>query len=501
MLFNSYIFLFCFLPITVAGFWLLARFARRRAALVWLVLCSFFYYGYWNPVYVLLILISISFNFAIGFVLARGCEPSPRRKALTALGLAGNLGLLAYFKYANFFVDSINYLFESSAYLAPVVLPLAVSFFTFLQIAYLVDAYKGKVRERDFVDYCLFVTFFPHLIAGPIVHHAKLMPQFSRASATRFNPADFAGGLTLFVFGLAKKVLVADSISGFANPIYASAAAGDPVTFAEGWIAPLVFTFQLYFDFSGYSDMAIGLSLLFGIRMPINFNSPYKSLSTADFWRRWHATLGQFLREYLFIPLGGSKRGVPRQYANLMITMALSGLWHGAGWTYVLWGVQQGLFHWAYLTWSFARPKLGVAEIATTKTRIAAACFLTYMSWTIGMVLFRADHLPAAMRMYGAMLGVNGFEFTSGIDLGRAVRWLAVCFFIVWALPNSQQVLSAVRPVIDWEKVRTQFYPVWRPLGFLQWKPRAAVAVPVALLAAYAIITMERVQEFLYYQF
>ncbi len=331
MLFNSLVFIFCYLPLTLGGFFILGR-RSPLAAAAWLALASLFFYGWWNPVYVGLLAASMVFNYALGVRIVRGA------RGLLTFAIVSNLALLAYYKYANFFVDNLNAAAGTGISLGTIILPLGISFFTFTQIAFLVDAYQGKAREYSFVHYCLFVTYFPHLIAGPILHHAEMMPQFAQRQTYRPDYDKLAAGVTLFVLGLTKKVLIADEVGGYVAPFFDAARSGAALTFLEAWCGALAYTFQLYFDFSGYSDMAVGLSLMFGVRLPINFHSPYKAVNIIEFWRRWHMTLSRFLRDYLYVPLGGSRKGPARRYINLLLTMLLGGLWHGAGWTFVLWG-------------------------------------------------------------------------------------------------------------------------------------------------------------------
>ena len=341
MLFNSYTFLLAFLPITLLGFFGLGRLDRPRAALAWLLLCSLGFYAWWNPALAFLIMVSIVFNFAAGGLLVPGTMAEGRRKTMLVLSVAANLGILGYYKYAGFFLTVVDSLTGADWRASDIVLPLAISFFTFTQITFLVDSWKGGVRERDFLRYCLFVLFFPHLIAGPIVHHHELMPQFTPRSC-RPRPDFIITGMVLFSIGLFKKVLIADWVAGWSDPVFAAAARADSsLTLFEGWLGALAYALQIYFDFSGYSDMAVGLGLLFGIVLPLNFNSPYKAASIIDFWRAWHMTLSRFLRDYLYIPLGGGRK---RRWLNLMTVMVLGGLWHGAGWTFVLWGTLHGVY-------------------------------------------------------------------------------------------------------------------------------------------------------------
>ena len=339
MLFNSYIFLFIFLPFT----WILFRFACAKrildVALALLMVASLVFYSYWNPPFVFLILFSILFNYSWGRLIEKA---SGRFRTLWLFsGVAVNLLLIAYFKYANFMMTNIAWFFGWEWTARDIFLPLGISFFTFQQIAYLIDCAKGLAKEHAFTHYALFVTFFPQLIAGPIVRYEEIMPQFARLRTFAMNYRNIAMGLALLSLGLFKKVVIADTLSPW---VAAAFDTRDPLTFFEAWGGVLSYTFQIYFDFSGYSDMALGLGRLFNIELPINFNSPYKALSISDFWRRWHMTLSSFLRDYLYIPLGGNRQGKIRRNVNLMTTMLLGGLWHGASWNFVVWGGLHGVF-------------------------------------------------------------------------------------------------------------------------------------------------------------
>ncbi len=325
MLFNSYAFIFGFLPVCMAGFFLLSRLASRRASVAFLILASLFFYGWWNPRYLWLIMASVSFNYRLGRALTERTM-KPRGKWLLAFGVGANLSVLAYYKYANFFLSNLNSLMGSHFSWLEITLPLGVSFITFQKIAYLVDSYRGEVKNKSFLDFCLFVTFFPQLIAGPIVHHRELLPQFQKRNFFRFNPKYFIEGATFFAMGLFKKVVLADGISIYATPVFEAAARAETLSCLKAWQGALSYTLQLYFDFSGYSDMAIGLGLLFAIQLPLNFNSPYQAASISDFWHRWHMSLSRFLRDYLYFPLGGNRLGAVRKYINLMATMAIGGL-------------------------------------------------------------------------------------------------------------------------------------------------------------------------------
>lgn len=336
MLFNSYPFLFGFLPLTLAVYYLLGR-NRPQLVIPWLAIASVAFYSYWDWRFLPVFAASVGANFIFGRLLLAW---SPRNQGyLLFIALFANLSLLGYYKYANFMLGELGTLLDwKPRDTTGLALPLGISFFTFTQIAYLVDVARGIARESKFWHYLLFVSYFPHLIAGPVLHHAQMMPQFGNKEVYCPSAKRIAVGLTIFSVGLAKKVLLADTLAAYASPVFDAAGMGAAPGFVESWTGALAYTLQLYFDFSGYSDMAVGLSLMFNIRLPINFNSPYRAASIIDFWRRWHITLSHFLRDYLYIPLGGGRRGTIRRYANLMVTMLLGGLWHGAGWTFVAWG-------------------------------------------------------------------------------------------------------------------------------------------------------------------
>src|SRR6478735_8158843 len=394
MLFNSYLFIFLFLPVALAGYFALGR-VGDLAPVVWLALASLVFYSVGNWQYVPLLVASIAFNYLIGYLLiARQLRAVPRFAVLT-VGVAGDLLVLGYFKYAGFLAANLNAVF-STGFTVNVLLPVGISFYTFTQIAFLVDAYRGNVARYALPHYALFVTYFPHLIAGPILHHRDMIPQFERAAAKRPDPHLILCGLIIFGIGLFKKTCLADGI----QPLVSLAFGPNAPTFDQAWIGVLAYTFQLYFDFSGYSDMAIGMSLMFGIFLPLNFNSPYKATSIIDFWRRWHMTLSQFLRDYLYIPLGGNRHGSLLRYTNLMITMLLGGLWHGAAWTFVIWGVLHGVYLCVNHAWSNFGPKVAPRF---EKAANVAALILTFLCVVIAWVFFRADSLASALSVLSKM--------------------------------------------------------------------------------------------------
>ena len=387
MLFNSFAFIFLFLPITLVVFFSIGRQNHPRVAIFWLVLCSLFFYGWWDPRYVVLLLVSMLSNYTCGVMLEKGGGKNARHAILT-LGITINIGLLGYFKYANFFVDQVNWAVGSNFQFKMILLPLAISFFTFQQITYLVDVYRYETKEHNFLHYCLFVTFFPQLIAGPIVRHKEMLPQFARDDVYVFNYQYLAIGLAIFTIGIFKKVIFADGMAVYANPVFNAAETASVLTFFEAWVGALAYTLQLYFDFSGYSDMAIGLAYMFGIKLPINFNSPYKSTCIIDFWRRWHITLSRFLRDYLYIPLGGNRKGSVRRSFNLLLTMLLGGLWHGAGWTFVIWGMLHGFYLLINHAWRKLRTDVFTWPEKMGRAEVGIYHMLTLLAVVIGVGIF-----------------------------------------------------------------------------------------------------------------
>lgn len=394
MLFNSYEFIFAFLPITFFLYYFLNKKRLTEASKAFLVASSLFFYSWWNVAYLPLIVVSMLFNYSLGNLLAKREENKASKKTVLIFGIIANLSLLGYYKYADFFIENFNLVTGSHINLLHLLLPLAISFFTFQQIAYLVDSYRQETKEYDFLNYALFVTFFPQLIAGPIVHHKEMMPQFANLRTKFVNYQNIALGLFIFSMGLFKKVAIADTFSFWANIGFDHSTS---LNIIEAWATSLSYTFQLYFDFSGYTDMAIGLALMFNIKLPINFNSPYKALSIQDFWRRWHITLSRFLRDYIYIPLGGNKKGNVRTYTNLMTTFILGGFWHGAGWTFLFWGFLHGFALSIHRVWS----GLGF------KMWTWLAWFVTFNFANIAWVFFRAKEWDDAMKILGAMFGVS----------------------------------------------------------------------------------------------
>ena len=391
MLFNSYEYIFFFLPISFFIYFFLLNRRLIVGAKGFLVFASLFFYSWWNPIYLPIILVSMLFNYTVGNILNKDASHARVSKnAILAFGILSNISLLGYFKYADFFIENFNFIWSENIGLYNLALPLGISFFTFQQISYLVDSYRKETEEYDFLNYALFVTFFPQLIAGPIVHHKEMMPQFSNKWNLVKNYKNIATGLFIFSMGLFKKVVIADAFSVWASNGFDHA---QTLNMLEAWATSLSYTFQLYFDFSGYTDMAIGAALLFNIRLPQNFDSPYKAKDIQDFWRRWHMTLSRFLRDYIYIPLGGSRVSEVRIYSNLLITFILGGLWHGAGWTFVFWGLLHGAALVIHRVWK----KLGFTM------HVILAWFITFNFINISWVFFRAKDWSDALKVLGGM--------------------------------------------------------------------------------------------------
>ncbi len=494
MVFSSYTFILAFLPVVLIGFALLGRVEQRRARFAWLVLGSLVYCGWWRLPDLLPLAVSIVMNYRLGRWLEAG--GLIQKKWLLALGVTANLALLGYFKYAGFLLTTVNAMAGTEWDAPPIILPIAISFYTFQQIAYISDAYRGRTREHSFLDYCLFVSFFPQLIAGPIVHHAQVLPQFYRRRL-RFDSADLSVGISLFVFGLAKKVLIADELSPIVAQVFNNDP-GTPLTFGLAWVGVTAYALQIYFDFSGYSDMALGLGRLFGIRLPLNFNSPYRATSVIDFWKRWHITLSEFLREYLYIPLGGNRKGTTRRYVNLMLTMLLGGLWHGASWSFVLWGGLHGLYLMINHAWRSVTGKGSSGQPATRGLLVTGLSrVLTFVVVLIAWVPFRAEGLPQVKRFYNAMFGLSGIDLNLGeIDNNKALVILG-CLLLVWLVPNAPTVMRRYRPTFG----KRLTWDGWKPLAGWVWRPEPFWAIVTSLLAIACLMQMSRAGEFIYYRF
>lgn len=445
-------------------------------AKTWLLVASLFFYGYWNPAYLPLILISMLVNYAIGMFLGRN-KAKTYRKAILTIGIIFNVLLLGYFKYYDFFVENINFLIGSELVLKNILLPLAISFYTFQQIAYLVDSYRLETKEYNFLNYGLFVTFFPQLIAGPIVHHGQVMSQFSDKKTYRINYEHISQGLLIFAIGLFKKVAIADTFAEWANAGYSNV---NVLTFLDSWVTTLSYTLQLYFDFSGYSDMAIGLALLFNIRLPLNFNSPYKARDIQDFWRRWHITLSHFLTTYIYIPLGGNRKGPKRTYVNIFIIFLVSGIWHGAGWTFLIWGVMHGLASIICRYW----------KLAGFKMNSVLAWITTFLFVHFAWVFFRALTLQDALTVLKAMFGMNGLRLPTEWFHETNLDWL----FPFSATTLELSITLLIGLAITW-------YAKNSVEIMYETKRNVPMAVFAALLLFYSVMQLQQVSEFLYFNF
>lgn len=447
MLFTTAQFVLLFLPLALVGFFIAGRYSREAAA-AWLFIASIAFYGYWMPVFTWLLLASIGTNFFIGLRIVRNLAAAnqARSRLWLVLGITVNLSLLAYFKYVNFFVDNLNLALGTEWHIGRVILPIGISFYSFTQIAFLADTYRAKVHEAKFVHYGLFVSYFPHLVAGPVLHHAQMMPQFANPAIYRFDGANFAAGLSIFAIGLVKKVVLADGVAPYADAVFGPVDGGLTPDRLEAWLGMLAYTFQLYFDFSGYSDMAIGLSWMFNIRLPFNFDSPYRATSISDFWRRWHISLSNFLRDYLYIALGGNRYGSVRRYANLALTMVLGGLWHGASWSFVLWGALHGVYLMANHAFRAVCGKLLCERIDRSRLFGIVSWATTMMAVMVAWIFFRAETLPGSLRMLQGLIGsmpsdgVHTLLWNAGLQPSVGALWCGVLGAIAFLVPNSNRI-------------------------------------------------------------
>lgn len=530
MLFNSFEFLGVFLPITLLVFYLLGS-SSRSLAIRWLIVASLVFYGFWRPLNVLIIAPSIVINFVIATILLRLNQDEGSRgtsKGLLVLGILFNVMFLGIFKYTDFATSSINDIFAANLPLTHIILPLGISFITFQKIAFLVDIQAGRIRSFTFQDYCTFVLFFPQLIAGPIVHYREMMPQFQAASC-RFDQENVAVGLTLLIFGLFKKVVFADSIARYVTPIYQHSAAAGGTSLLLAWVAAVGFTLQIYFDFSGYTDMALGLARLFGIRLPQNFNSPLRASNIIDFWLRWHMTLTRFLTAYIYNPLllsltrrrqakgqpvfRGRNTTVGAFISLLMFptitTMFISGLWHGAGYGFIVWGVLHGVYLTVNHAWRLVAARLWRDKAAYHRLMGPVGLALTFVTVTATMVFFRASTMASAIDLVRGLIGMNGTSLHGitqhriGIfadwrmrDFIKMASWIGVPLFVALACPNTMQILARHEPALGVRPETGRFLKGWP----IVWNTSFRWTIAVSAAAVLAIVFMGP-SEFLYWQF
>ena len=532
MLFNSTNFLFIFLPATLVGYYIFSAFSRFFA-ITWLVIVSILFYGYLSLSSLPVMLVSILVNY--WFSLRIRSSLKSQRKLILIIGITANIIALCYFKYANILIQGFNllieYLQKSNINLIELALPLGISFFTFTQIAYLFDVYQGKIRQSTLPNYFLFVTFFPHLIAGPIIHHKQFMPQIEGKVIFRPNCKKISIGITILTLGLSKKLFLADNLKIYADTMFNSVAIGVEPNLLASWLGTAAFTFQLYFDFSGYSDMALGISLLFGIILPINFNGPFRATNIIDFWKRWHITLTKYFNEYLYTPVAikmsrfGLGKGLIIEtfcmiIIPLMITMIVIGAWHGANMTFILFGLMHGLF----LVLNHIWRKIKIWKKISNKNNSfytpynILSWILTFISVNISFAIFRADNLDIALVIYKGLLGINGvllpnklidllslpdenrvvtniWQVWDGPDPVKLITYLAACFFIIYALPNTLYLMENLKIASD--RVKS----IYNNRNFITCKESLIAMLLTGLLLGLAFSQLNNSNEFLYFQF
>ena len=503
MLFNSYIFIFIFLPLTLLGYFVLNHFKKYSLAKLFLSLMSLWFYAYYNTYYLFVIVCSIAVNYGLSFLLKKIREKKETTSSFNRLflltGVLLNLGLFFYFKYLDFFIENINLFFKSNLRLQNILLPLGISFFTFQQLSFIIDRAKGKAEHYSFIDYLTFVTFFPQLIAGPIVLYKEMMPQFEDPSNKHINPDNFARGIILFVLGLGKKVLLADVLAIPVNHGFSQALFLDTTSTV---LMMLAYTFQIYFDFSGYSDMAMGLGLMFNIDLPVNFNSPYKACSVKELWQRWHITLSRFFIQYVYIPMGGSRRSRARTLFNIFIVFFLSGVWHGANWTYIAWGTMQGLL----VVWD----NLGIVGVKGSNEKIPAKIhmprwlgwLLTFSFFNLSLIFFGSDSISTAIQLFKDILMFKNtgyvYKLVATLDIPefylvtKAVSMFAPSFsqylyliLFILVLLISALILKG-RNALELSR---------------EWKLSTRTALVVSAIFVWCIISFSQVSTFIYFTF
>lgn len=517
MLFNSIVFIFAFLPAAVAGYYLLCGLGRHRLALFFLSAASLFFYGYWAPKYIALLLFSMTVNYLLAMWMRR-LEADGRKKLVVTLGLVFNLALLFYFKYFNFFIHNVNNLTGAGIEWPRIVLPLAISFFTFQKIAFLIDLYRGRITLGKPLEYITFVLFFPQLIAGPIVHYSELAPQLGVRPEMRAATRNIAIGLAIFALGLFKKTVLADTAALYATPVFDHVAQGGMPGFGAAWLASFAYTLQVYFDFSGYSDMAIGLARMFGVLLPLNFHSPLRASNMAELWRRWHMTLSRFVQSYIFQPISMPLARLAARWSRapfaffagstlvpVFLSMAIIGIWHGAAWNFLLFGVLHGTYIAAYETWSFLTRKRRRKKGPPGPAGQALAHVLTLLCFVAAVVPFRAADTHVTGRFFLAMFPVTGataadFDWLALMPLGAGglAAVLAVGYGIVFLLPNTQQFMTRITPALEWARWENVGMP---PLRFA-WRPSIGWALAMGAIFFFGVaFIMRGTSEFIYFNF
>ncbi len=518
MLFNSIPFVFVFLPLVLAGYYGLIRLGLRNWIFLFLVFVSLVFYSVWNPPYVLLLIASMAINYGFGLAIERARDRGRRHGWILALGVVVNLIILGYYKYAGFIVENVNAVADTDLTLQRIILPLAISFYTFQQIAYLVDIARGEVKSGGIARFATFVIFFPQLIAGPIVHYKEMMPQFFGRNLGRFWRADIVVGLVIFAIGLFKKTVIADSAAGFASPVFDAVAAGDAITLLAAWKAAICYTFQLYFDFSGYSDMAVGLARMFGLRLPPNFHSPLRAASIVEYWRRWHMTLQQFIVSYMFKPVAlpltrhAALNGYGRWPSFWLTTViptfvifVVIGAWHGAAWTFILFGTMHGVYIAINEFWRSWRRRARRAGPPAGVAVRAGYHLLTLFAVIMANVVFRAESVGDAVTVWGAMVRLDQIATLPAVLPASAAELIAepllfscIVIAIIALAPNTQQIMGRYRPVLNWDRWRS----VARPVVALTWRPSARWAVWSGAVLFFGVIFIARAQsEFIYFNF
>jgi alginate O-acetyltransferase complex protein AlgI len=499
MLFTQFAFLFLFLPLTFAGYFLIAYLvAAPTARLGWLAAASLVFYSYWDVRFVPIIVTSIVFNYTMGLLIARRSKGRARGWFFAA-AVSANLFALGFFKYTDFAIQIFNLIAKTGHPSLAIVLPLGISFFTFTQIAYLTDVYGGYPSEGSFTKYALFVTYFPHLVAGPILHHREMMPQFGSKASRAISAQKVAIGLTILSIGLVKKSLIADGFAVIADSVFQTAARAN-LHVLDAWAGALAYSLQIYFDFSGYSDMAIGLSIMFGIKLPFNFDAPYKSQSIVEFWRRWHISLSRFLRDYLYVPLGGNRHGEIRRNLNLGTAMLLGGLWHGAGFTFIIWGGLHALFLVINHQWTELAQYPAFAKIRRAWWYPFAMLGLTQLAVVYAWVFFRADSLDHAVSVLRAMAGLAD-QSKVGVRLVDIYEGAAIAlgYLACFGLPNVNAIFARWDAGLEiYKNERT-----WSILN-LAWRPTLTWAIATSL-GVFAGVVINLIagdsSKFLYFQF